>query len=322
MDATSVQAAADRTAGRVHRTPLLGSATLERLTGRRVVLKNEAVQKTGSFKVRGALNRLLTLPREELARGLVATSAGNHASALAWAAAEVDAKATVVMPLAANPIKVAACHDYGAEVVLHGENTAEAFAEAERLQGERGLTFVHPFDDLEVAAGQGTVGLELVADAGAPDVLVVPVGGGGLMCGVATAVKDANPSCRVVGVEPEGAAALTAALQAGRPVPVPASSVADGLCAPYAGPVTFPLLKELVDEVVTLSERELLDGVRFVMERMKVVVEPAGSAGVAALLAGKPPLAQVPRGATVAVVLSGGNADLAALVPQVYAPRA
>ena len=311
VDAESVQTAGKRIAGQVHATPVETSATLDARLGTSVVVKNEALQKTGSFKVRGALNRLLTLPREEIDRGLVAISAGNHAAALAWAAGQVGAKATVVMPRHAPSAKVAACRDYGAEVVLHGDTTGEAFAEAERLRDDRGLTFVHPFDDPEIVAGQGTVALELVEAAGPVDVWVVPVGGGGLACGTALAVRAANPDCRVVGVEPQGAQALSAALEAGHPVPIVPRSIADGLCAPRAGERTFPLFRELVDEVVLLSDEEILAGVRFVMERMKVVVEPAGAAGVAALLAGR---AGDVAGRRVGTVFSGGNLDLAAVV--------
>ncbi len=310
MDA--VRAAASRIAGRVDATPVLTSATLDGEVGAHVLAKDEALQKTGSFKVRGALNRLLTLPDEKVARGLVTVSAGNHAAALAWAASQVGAKATVVMPLHAPAAKVAACHGYGAEVVLHGDSTAEAFAESKRLRDERGLTFVHPFDDPEIVAGQGTSALELVAEVGPVDVWVVPVGGGGLTCGTALVVREANPACRVVAVEPEGAAALSAAIAAGRPVPIVPHSVADGLCAPRAGDLTFPLFRRLVDEVVTLGEEEILAGVLFVMERMKAVVEPAGAAGVAALLAGR--VGGV-AGGRVGTILSGGNLDLRTVVP-------
>jgi threonine dehydratase len=308
VDVTAVRAAAARIAGRVHRTPVVTSATLDGRTGARVAVKAEALQKTGSFKPRGALNRLLTLPRDARDRGLIAISAGNHAAAVAWAAAQVGAKATVVMPRTATAAKVAACEGYGAEVVLHGDTTVEAFAECDRLREERGLTFIHPFDDPEVVAGQGTAALELVEDAGPPDVWIVPVGGGGLACGTALAVRDANPACRVIGVEPEAAATLTAALAAGQPTAIVPRSVADGLCAPFAGPVTFPLLRELVDRVVTVSEAELVAAVRFAMERLKLVVEPAGAAGIAALLSGK---AGDLSGARVATILSGGNLDIA-----------
>jgi threonine dehydratase len=312
VNADALEAAAKRIAGQVHRTPVRTSSTLDRRTGATVLMKDETVQKTGSFKVRGALNRLLTLPSEARERGLVGVSAGNHAAALAWAAARVGAKATVVMPTTANPAKVAACQGYGAEVVLHGHTTVESFAECERLERERGLTFVHPFDDPEIVAGQGTAGLELVADAGRLDVLVTCVGGGGLTCGLALAAKAANPRCRVVGVEPEGAAALSRALAAGEPVRIVPRSVADGLCAPFAAPFTFGLFRELVERVVLVSDTEILAGVRFVMERMKAVVEPAGAAGIAALLAGRiPDIA----GARVGAILSGGNIDLAAVVP-------
>jgi threo-3-hydroxy-L-aspartate ammonia-lyase len=309
----AVRSAAARIAGQVHRTPVRTSATLDGRTGARVLVKDEAVQKTGSFKARGALNRLLTLPDEARDRGLVAVTAGNHGAAVAWAAAQVGAKATVVMPTYSPATKVAACWSYGAEVILHGDTTGEAFAECERLQRERGLTFVHPFDDPEIVAGQGTAGLELVEDAGPVDVWVVSVGGGGLTCGTSLAMRDANPDCRVIGVEPEGAAALSAALAAGGPVPIVPRSVADGLCAPFAGPLTFPLFRDLVDQVVLVSEAEILAGVRFVMERMKVVVEPAGAATVAALLAGK---AGDVAGRRVGTILTGGNVDLGVVVPQ------
>jgi threonine dehydratase len=308
VDVTAVQAAAERIAGRVHRTPPVTSATLDGRTGARVVIKAETLQKTGSFKPRGALNRLLTLPEDARDRGLIAISAGNHAAAVAWAAAQVGAKATVVMPQHATPSKVAACESYGAEVVLHGDTTVEAFAECDRLREERGLTLIHPFDDPEVVAGQGTAALELAEDAGPLDLWIVPVGGGGLACGTALAVRAANPSCRVIGVEPEAAATLTAALAAGEPVPITPRSAADGLCAPYAGPFTFPLFRELVDQVVTVSEAELVAATRFVMERLKLVAEPAGAAGIAALLSGK---AGDLAGARVGTILSGGNLDIA-----------
>jgi threonine dehydratase len=317
VNPAAVRSAAARIAGQVHRTPVRTSATLDDRTGAQVLVKDEAVQKTGSFKARGALNRLLTLPDDERERGLVAVTAGNHGAAVAWAAAQVGAKATVVMPTYSPAAKVAACWSYGAEVILHGDSTTEAFAECERLQRERGLTFVHPFDDPEIVAGQGTVGLELTEDAGPVDVWLVSVGGGGLCTGTSLAMRDANPDCRVVAVEPEGAAALNAGLAAGRPTPIVAHSVADGLCAPFTGPLTFPLLRDLVDEVVLLSEAEILAGVRFVMERMKVVVEPAGAATVAALLAGK---AGDLSGRRVGTVLTGGNVDLGVVVPQLPAP--
>ena len=308
VDVTAVRAAAERIAGRVHRTPVVTSATLDGRSGAQVMIKAEALQKTGSFKPRGALNRLLTLPEDARDRGLIAISAGNHAGAVAWAASQVGAKATVVMPQHATPAKVAACEGYGAEVVLHGDTTVEAFAECDRLREERGLTLIHPFDDPEIVAGQGTAALELVEDTGPLDVWIVPVGGGGLACGTTLAVRDANPACRVIGVEPESAATLSAALAAGEPVPITPRSVADGLCAPYAGPQTFPLFRELVDQVVTVSESELVAAVRFVMERMKLVVEPAGAAAIAALLASK---AGDLASARVGTILSGGNLDIA-----------
>ena len=313
MNPAAVRSAAARIAGQVHRTPVRTSATLDGRTGAQVLLKDEAVQKTGSFKARGALNRLLTLPDEARERGLVCVTAGNHGAAVAWAAAQVGAKATVVMPTYSPAAKVAACWGYGAEVVLHGDTTTEAFAECERLQARARPHLRPPLRRPRDRRRPGHRRPGAGQDAGPVDVWVVSVGGGGLTCGTALAVRDANPDCRVVAVEPEGAAALTAALAAGRPVPIVARSVADGLCAPFAGPLTFPLFRDLVDEVVLLSEAELLAGVRFVMERLKVVVEPAGAATVAALLAGK---AGDLAGRRVGTVLTGGNVDLGAVAAQ------
>ena len=308
----AIRDAADAIRGRVHRTPLLTSASLARAVRERhgaapgsVLLKAESLQKTGSFKVRGVLNKVRHLSDDERARGLITISAGNHAAALAWGATAEGVPCTVVMPEGAAPAKVAASESYGAEVILHGA-VDEAFAECFRLRDERDLTFVHPFDDPLIIAGAGTVGLEIVEDAPAPpDVVVVPVGGGGLVSGVAAAVKASAPDALVIGVEPEGAPGLRRALDAGGVVRLESvDTVAGGLAPPFCGDLALTHARELLEDVVLVTDAEILDALRIVLDRARVVVEPSGAAGVAALLAGRVPVA---AGETVAVVLSGGN---------------
>ncbi len=308
-----IRAAAAFLDGRVHRTPMLSSATAGRVVeaalgvrvaGGRIHAKAEHLQLTGSYKVRGATYRISRLSPAERAAGVIAISAGNHAAAVAMASRIVGVRATVVMPAAAVRSKVEASREQGAEVILHGADTAEAWAEMERIRDARGLTFVHPFDHPESLAGQATVGLEIVADLPDVDVVVVPVGGGGLACGVAAAVRQVRPAARVYGVEPEGSDALRAGLAAGHPVPVRPTSIADGLNAPFAGTWTIALGARYLDDIVLLSDPEILSGVRFAAERMKQVVEPAGGAALAAVLHGRVPIRD---GERVAVILSGGN---------------
>ena len=309
----SFDEAARMIAGRVSRTPLLTSRTAARVggvaTGVRLAAgmlhaKAEHLQGTGSFKVRGATMRLALLDDAEKAAGVIAISAGNHAAALAMAAGLAGIHAVVVMPAAAVRSKVEACRAYGAEVILHGATTAEAWSEMDRIHDERGLTFVHPFDHPVTIAGQGTIGLEILEDLPDVDVVVVGVGGGGLISGIATAIATRRPAARVWGVEPASSTAISSALAADAIVPVMAGSVADGLNAPFAGEWTLPLVKRHVAGVVTLTDPEILSGVRFAAERMKQVVEPAGAAGLAAILHGRIPLR---AGDLVCVVLSGGN---------------
>ena len=269
--------------------------------------KAEHLQLTGSYKVRGATYRIASLSDAERAAGVIAISAGNHAAAVAFASRLLSVHAVVVMPVGAVHSKVAACAGYGAEVVLAGTDTSEAWAAMERIRDERGLTFIHPFDHPVTIAGQGTVGLELVEDLPSVDVVVAGVGGGGLACGVAAAVKQLRPSARVYGVEPVGSDALSLGLAAGRPVPVRPVSVADGLNAPFAGEWTIPLAKRYLDDIVLLSDAEILSGVRFAAERMKQVLEPAGAAALAAVLHGRVPIRS---GDQVAVIFSGGNVAL------------
>lgn len=306
---TEYEAARRRIVSWVHRTPLLSFRTLGDATGTRAFLKCENLQKTGSFKVRGALNAVAVLTEEERARGVVTVSAGNHAQAVAWAAGKAGARAVVVMPEAASPIKVEAARGYGAEVILHGA-AADAFREAGRLARDEGLVFLHPFDAEEVIAGHGSTGIELAEDLPGPAVVVVPVGGGGQIAGIAGAlavVGDQGARHRVVGVEPEGAPAMCRSLEAGRAVHLDAvDTVADGLAAPMAGELTFQYVREFVEEVTLVSDDEIASAMRLLATRAKVVAEPSGAAAVAAVMHGR--VAVEPGGIVVAVV-SGGNVE-------------
>jgi threonine dehydratase len=308
-------AARGRIAGRVHRTPLLSSATAARfvaegggprLADDRLFVKAEHLQKTGSFKARGMTNRIASLDDDQRRRGAITMSAGNAGQAYAWAAREVGVPMTVVMAIGANPTKVAACRGYGAEVVLEGTHVGEAFAALERIRDERGLTFTHPFEDAPVIAGHGSVGLELLEDLPDVDVVVVGIGGGGLISGVATAIKETRPAVRIYGVEPRTAAAMTLAFEAGQPVAMEPKTVADGLAAPFAGVRTLAICRRYLDGIVLLDDPEILAGVRFALERMKQALEPAGAAALAAVLLNRIP---IEPGEQVAVVASGGNLD-------------
>ena len=306
-------------AGRVHRTPLLSSETAARFVAEahgvklgdgRVFLKAEHLQKTGSFKARGMTNRIASLDADQRARGAITMSAGNAGQAYAWAGREAGVPVTVVMAVGANPTKVAACRGYGAEVVLEGEHVGEAFQALERIRAERGLTFVHPFEDPAVIAGHGSVGLEILDDLAEVDVVVIGVGGGGLISGTAAALKERRPGIRVYGVEPVDAAAMSLAFEAGAPVTIQPKTVADGLAAPFAGDLTLAMCRRYLDGLVLLDDPTILAGVRFAIERMKQVLEPAGAAALAAVLFGRIPIS---RGERVAVVASGGNVDVGRL---------
>ena len=299
-----VLAAREAIGGRLHRTPMFSSAALDELTGGRVFLKAELFQRTGSFKPRGVLNALAALSSEERARGVIAISAGNHAQAVGYAAAGEGLDALVVMWQGASEQKIAATRAYGAAVDLEATSPAGAFKRLEELLEASGRTPIHPFDAPATIAGQGTVGLEIAEDVPDVDVVVVPVGGGGLLAGVATAIKGVRPEARVIGVEPELSTALHSALAAGERVPVVPNSIADGLSAPHAGRLAIEISQTLVDDVVLVSEDEIRDGFRFLYERAKLAAEPAGAVGVAALQAGKIALES---GEKVAVVVSGGN---------------
>ena len=301
-----IRAAHARVAPRIHRTPLLSATRLGARAGVTLFHKCESLQKTGSFKVRGALNNVSQLDAAARRRGVITVSAGNHAQALAWAARDAGVKCTVVMPTTASRMKVEASRGYGAEVVLHGASGIEAFAHAHELAKERDLTFVHPFDDPAVIAGQGTVGLEILEQLEDVDDVIVPIGGGGLIAGVATAIKEARPSVRVFGVEPTGAAVMRKSLDEGRPVRLESmKTIADGLAAPMAGDVTYPIVKHYVDDVVLVTDDEIMAAMREILFSAKLLAEGGGAAATAAILSGKLKL----DGRRVVAVMSGGNVD-------------
>ena len=309
LTAADVRAARDRIAGVVHRTPTLRSTSLgEMLGGIELHLKAELFQRTGSFKPRGVANKLISISDEEKARGFVSISRGNHAQALAYAASAIGTNATIVMAADAVPSKVHATRAYGGEVIL---TEGDIWELCQRLMEERQLTLVHPFDDDAVMAGQGTVALELLEDVPDVQTVIVPVGGGGLIGGMAVAIKDANPRIRVVGVEAEASDAMAQALAAGRSVPIGnRQTLADGINAPYAGERCLEVVRSHVDEVVAVSEADILAGLRLLMERSKLAAEPAAATPIAALLAGR---MSTRPGERVACLVSGGNLDLQTL---------
>ena len=291
-------------AGRVHRTPIIGSTYLGKQAGVRLYFKLELFQKTGSFKPRGVLNTLHHLRPADKQKGVITLSAGNHAQALAWATSQSGIRYTVVMPAAAQQSKIEAAQGYGAEVVLAEGDLLEACL---AIQQRRDLTLVHPFDDPMIIAGQGTVGLEILDDVPETDAVLVGIGGGGLISGIATAVKAGKPGIKVFGVEPEGASAMTQSLRRGEPVHLDrVDTVADGLAAPFAGSHTLNHVQAYVDDVVIVSDREIVEAMGLILERCKVVAEPAAAAPLAALLSGK---IHLPEASTVVCVLSGGNVD-------------
>jgi threonine dehydratase len=300
-----VEAAAARLKGITHRTPVLSSRTLDRVAGGTLLLKAENLQRGGAFKLRGAYNRIASMSWQERARGVVTYSSGNHAQAVAIAAGLVGTTAVVVMPGDAPESKLVATRAYGAEVVLYDRYRKDRERLGAELAEARGLVLVPPYEDPLVMAGQGTAALELLEEAGDLDVLVVPVGGGGLIAGSATAAKALHPGIHVVGVEPEGADDTRRSLDAGTRVRLPEipRTIADGLQADIPGALSFEVNKRLVDQIVVVSDRQIIDAMLFLFERMKAVVEPSGAAGVAAILAGAVDVAD----ARVGVILSGGN---------------
>jgi threonine dehydratase len=299
-----VERAARTIAGRVHRTPLLRSETLSEQLGVDAHFKAELFQRTGSFKVRGALNKVAQLTDDEKRRGIISISAGNHAQAVAWAAREADVDALIVMWQGADAMKVEATRGYGAAIDQQADGPAVAFDRLHELMEETGRALVHPFDEPAVIAGQGTVALEILEDGPVPDVVIVPVGGGGLVSGIAVALKARRPDVRVIAVEPELSTALHDGLAAGHSVPVTPRSAADALSAPFAGETCIELCSALGVESVLVSDDELCEAFRWLYARMKLACELGAAAPTAALLAGKIGLEP---GQTVVAVVSGGN---------------
>lgn len=307
MDAEDIHAARRRLEGTIHETPCPYSETLSAITGARVFVKLENLQMTGSFKERGAANLLLQLSPEERRRGVVAASAGNHGLAVAFHAARLGSAAVIVMPEWAPLAKVTAARRHGAEVVLHGENYDEAYARAREIEAQRDLVFVHPFDDPRVIAGQGTIGLELLAQVPDLEAVVVPVGGGGLIGGVGLAVKSERPQVTIIGAQAEEIAAMKAALAAGKRLTVPAAAtIADGIAVRRVGAHTLELARRHVDQVVAVSEEEIANAILLLLEIEKTVVEGAGAVPLAALANKRVAL----EGKTVALLVSGGNIDV------------
>ena len=294
----------------IYLSPCQFSAGLSRVTGEKVYLKLDNLQRTGAFKERGALNKILSLTDDEKRHGGIAASAGNHAQAVAYHAASRGIYAQIVMPLATPLVKVTATQGYGADVILHGANYDEACAEATRRSASSGLTFLHPFDDAAVISGQGTIGLEILEQQPDLEAVIVPIGGGGLASGVACAVKELKPSIQVVGVETERLPSMLRAMEAGCPVTLdPEVTIADGIAVRRAGELTFPLIRRYVDEIVTVDEEEIAKAILILLEQEKTLAEGAGAAALAALLQGKTSI----RNKRTAVLVCGGNIDVTLL---------
>jgi threonine dehydratase len=310
-----VLAARERLHGSIYYSPCPHSQMLSALTGQQVYLKLENLQMTGSFKERGALNRIAQLTPEQAQRGVIAASAGNHAQGVAYHATKRGIRSLIVMPLATPLVKVTATRGFGAEVVLHGANYDEAHAEAMRLCAEQGLTFIHPFDDAAVMAGQGTIALELLEQAPDLEAIVAPIGGGGLIGGLACAAKELRarekrPEVRIVGVQTARIPSMAAAVKAQHPVTLePATTIADGIAVRRAGDLTLPLVEKYVDEIVTVEEDEIAAAILMLLEREKTLAEGAGAAPLAALLQRRTSL----KGARTAVLVCGGNIDVTLL---------
>ena len=305
-----IERARERINGFIYCSPCAHSEEISLLTGQQVYLKLDNLQRTGAFKERGALNRILTLSEEERQRGLIAASAGNHAQAVAYHASQRGIRSVIVMPMMTPLVKVSATRGFGAEVILFGANYDEACAKALELCQKEGLTFLHPFDDAAVINGQGTIGLEMMDQVPGLEAVVIPIGGGGLISGVACAIKESNPSIRVIGVQTERLPSMLRAIQGGSPVTLPAeATIADGIAVRRAGDVTFPLVKQYVDEIVTVDEEEIAKAIMVLLEREKMLAEGAGAAALASLLQKKTSLKNERTG----VLVCGGNIDVSLL---------
>jgi threonine dehydratase len=305
-----VHAARERLRGSIYYSPCPHSQMLSALTGQQIYLKLENLQMTGSFKERGALNRIATLTPEQAARGVVAASAGNHAQGVAYHATTRGIRSIIVMPLATPLVKVTATRNFGAEVVLHGANYDEACDEATRICTAEGMTFIHPFDDPIVMAGQGTIGLELLEQVPELQAVVVPIGGGGLIGGIACAIKESRPDIRVIGVQTSRLPSMAAAIEQHHPVTLgSATTIADGIAVRRAGEITFPVVERYVDEIVTVDEDEIASSILVLLEREKTLAEGAGATALAALLQKKTTL----KSEHTAVLVCGGNIDVTLL---------
>jgi threonine dehydratase len=306
----TVRLARERINGFIYNSPCRHSVELSQMIGQETFLKLDNVQRTGAFKERGALNKILTLGDEEKRRGVITASAGNHAQAVAYHACARGIRAQIVMPLMTPLVKVAATKGFGAEVVLHGANYDEAYSYALESCAAQGMTFLHPFDDVEVINGQGSIGLELLEQVPDLEAVVVPIGGGGLISGVACAIKESNPKVRVVGAQTERLPSMLIATEAGHPVTIPASAtIADGIAVRRAGDVTLPLVQRYVDEIVTVDEEEIANAILVLLEKEKTLAEGAGAVAIASLLQHKTSL----NGWRTAALVCGGNIDVSLL---------
>lgn len=307
IDLKKVQEAYENIKGSIKRTPLMECPLLSDMTGGNIYLKLENLQKTNSFKIRGALNKLKLLSEEEKSRGVIASSAGNHAQGVALGAREMGIKATIVMPKFAPISKVLATKSYGADVILEGETFNDAFEYALKVQKEKNYVFVHAFDDDDTIAGQGTIGLEILEDLENIDLLLCPVGGGGLMAGIIVALKELKPSVKLIGVQAENIPSMKKALENHSPLLVKGpTTIADGIAVGKVGVRTHEIFEKFIDEVITVTEDEIAQSILFLLEKSKVVAEGAGASALAALLANKIDV----KGLNVAVIISGGNIDI------------
>jgi threonine dehydratase len=306
----SIEEARARIGDAIHLSPCQLSHHLSERIGMPIFLKLENLQRTGSFKERGALNKLLTVTDEQRKRGVIAASAGNHAQGVAFHATKLGIRSQIVMPQATPLVKVVSTRGFGAEVILHGANYDEACEEALERCDQQGLTFIHPFDDPVVISGQGTIGLELLEQIPDLEAVVVPIGGGGLIGGIACALKEKNPKIRVIGVEPEKLPSMLRAREAGTPITLsPQATIADGIAVRRAGDVTLPLVSRYVDEIVTVDDEEIASSILMLLEQEKTLAEGAGAAALAALLQAKTSL----RHQRTAVLVCGGNIDVTLL---------
>lgn len=307
-----IEEASKRLEGHIKRTPILRAEKIDKDAGCQVYLKPECLQKTGSFKLRGATNKIMSLTKEEADKGIIASSSGNHGLGVANAAQTLGVKATLVLPVNAPKVKIDGARAMGANVILHGSDSIERYKKLYEIQAEEGQTLVHSYDDVALIAGQGTVGYEIVKDLEDVDTVIVPLGGGGLLAGVATAVKELKPTARVIGAEPANIARYTESRKKGEPVEVPmGETIADGLMITKTGMNTYPLIEKYVDEVVPVEDEYIKKAMESLYFDAKVVVEPSAAIGLAAIYSGK---VKVKEDEKVCIVLTGGNIDKEKLV--------